>query len=38
MNRTINIGDRVNIGDREGEVFKITPLPNSTKTSDFQKA
>ncbi|MFQ6091153.1 MAG: helicase-related protein [bacterium] len=31
MNNTINIGDRVKIGEREGEVFKITPLPNGSK-------
>ncbi|RKY89772.1 hypothetical protein DRQ11_00230 [candidate division KSB1 bacterium] len=31
MNCLIIIGDRVKIGEREGEVFKITPLPNGSK-------
>ena len=31
MSETIEIGDRVKIGEREGEVFKITPLPNGSK-------
>lgn len=31
MNCLIIIGDRVKIGERQGEVFKITPLPNGSK-------